>query len=315
MGIKDMDDEFKFPDEVKDEDKGEVKDELEVDIVDDTPPRDKGRKPLEQPVAEPTDEELASYSEGVKKRIKELTHARHDERRKAESLQRERDEALRVAQTLMQRTKAVESQFTVGAQQYATVNKQAAEAAVAAARQKLKEAKEAYDTDAELAANDELLDAKMRLRDAENFRPPTFQPVEEVVQMPQASVADDSIDSKTLDWQARNQWFGKDGNEDATSYALGLHQKLVNAGVDPRSDEYFRTVDKNIRQRFPEFFEADEPPPARSKPSTVVAGNSRTGSGPRKIQLTQSQVAIASKLGLTPQQYAAELIKLEKQNG
>ena len=319
MGIKEMDDEFKFPDEVG---AGEdatpaIKDELEVDIVDDTPARDQGRKPLDKPVAEPTDEELANYSEGVKKRIKELTHARHDERRKAEALQRERDEALRVAQTLMERTKAVETQFSAGAQQYAAVSKQAAEAAVEAARRKLKEAKEAYDTEAELTAQDELLDAKMRLRDAENFRPPAFQPVEEVVQIPQSSVADDSIDEKTLDWQARNQWFGKPGNEDITSFALGLHQKLVNSGVDPRSDDYFKSVDKNLRQRFSDFFkdEVEDTPPARSKQATVVAGAARAGSGPRKVQLTQSQVAIAKKLGLTPQQYAAELVKLEKANG
>lgn len=325
MGMKSMDEEFRFPDEVKDdaENKGadEVKDEggeTEVEIVDDTPERDKNRRPLDKPVTEPTDEELAGYSEGVKKRIKELTHARHDERRRAEALARERNEALRVAQTLMERTKAVETQFATGAQQYAAVSKQAAEAAVAAAREQLKKAKEAYDTDAEMTALEALQDAKIRLRDAESFRAPTFQPVEEVVQIPQSSVADDSIDSKTLDWQAKNQWFGKAGNEDITSYALGLHQKLVNSGVDPRSDAYFKSVDKSLRQRFADFFEDDAdtaPAPTRNKPPAVVAGASRAGAGPRKVQLTQSQVAIAKKLGLTPQQYAAELVKLEKANG
>ena len=321
MVMKSMDEEFKFPDEEVANDAAEGKNEAggetEVEIVDDTPPRDRNRKPLDGPVTEPTDEELASYSEGVKKRIKELTHARHDERRRAEALQRERDEALRVATTLMERTKAVETQFNTGAQQFAVVSKQAAQAAVEAAREQLKKAKEAYDTDAEMAANEALMDAKQKLRDAENFRPPAFQPVEEVVQIPQQSTADESVDNKTLSWQARNQWFGQRGNEDITSFALGYHQKLVNSGVDPRSDEYFEKVDKRLRQVFPDFFEdspADQPP-TRAKPTPVVSGASRAAAGPRKVQLTQSQVAIAQKLGLTPQQYAAELIKLEKSNG
>lgn len=294
--------------------------EVDLEIVDETPERDRGRRPLEKPVAEPTDDELAGYSEGVKRRIKELTHARHDERRRADVLARERDEALRVAQTLMERTKAVETSFNNGAQQFAVVNKQAAEAAVAAARDKLRKAKEAYDTEAEMAANDELLDAKLKLREAENFRAPTFQPVEEVVQLPQSNAEADSIDDKTLNWQARNQWFNQPGYEDVTSFALGFHQKLMKSGVDPRSDEYFEKVDERLRQVFPDLnkdesgAEPQEQPRPRAKQTTVVAGAQRAASGARKVQLTQSQLAIATKLGLTPQQYAAELIKLEKSN-
>ena len=100
-----------------------------------------------------------------------------------------------------------------------------------------------------------------------------------------------------------------------TASALGLHQKLINergpqfAGTD----EYWDAVDKTMRRRFPDYFgdEVVEKPASReSKPPTVVAPASRSRS-PKKIVLKQSQLAIAKKLGLTPEQYARELMKME----
>jgi hypothetical protein len=115
-----------------------------------------------------------------------------------------------------------------------------------------------------------------------------------------------------LRWQAKNQWFGSPGNEELTSFSLGLHQKLVNSGVDPRSDEYFERIDSRMRSTFPEAFGGRD---ARStRPSSVVASATRS-SGPKKVQLTTTQVALAKKFGLTPQQYAVQVAKLENQNG
>jgi hypothetical protein len=106
-----------------------------------------------------------------------------------------------------------------------------------------------------------------------------------------------------------------------TSLALGLHEKLVRSGVDPRSDDYYRQIDKTMRKRFPEAFEDEEGEPTqtkdevekpapRKKPANVVAPVTRS-TAPRQVRLTPTQVAIAKKLGLSNEQYAKELLKLE----
>jgi uncharacterized protein (DUF3084 family) len=111
-----MEDKFKFPDEIEDK-KIEIEiegNEVDIEIVDDTPERDRGRQPLNREVEDPSDDELDSYSDGVKKRIKELTHARHDERRRADSVERERQELERLAQQLIDENKSLKKSVNVG---------------------------------------------------------------------------------------------------------------------------------------------------------------------------------------------------------
>jgi hypothetical protein len=121
-------------------------------------------------------------------------------------------------------------------------------------------------------------------------------------------------DQKSLRWQAKNQWFGSDGFEEVTSYSLGLHQKLVNSGIDPQSDEYYAQIDNSVRSKFPEVFGSSRSEKNQSersqRPASVVAPATRS-SGPKKIQITPSALALAKKFGLTPQQYAAQVAKLE----
>lgn len=302
-----MNEPYKFPDEQEPQaslDSNEANNEFEVEVVSDIPEKDRGRKPLDREVNDPTDDELNTYSEGVKKRIKELTHARHDERRAKEATLREKQELERVTQTLIEENRKLKQQYNEGAKQYAETATSAAEMSIDAARKKLKAAHEAFDTDAIIEAQEELADAKMRMQQAQYIKNNALQNVENVVQPQQQASQPQQIDSKTLQWQARNQWFGQE--PDMTSLALGLHQKLVTSGVDPRSDEYFEQIDARMRTAFPEFFGGSE----RSKrPATVVASGVRS-TGTRKVQLTETQVALARKLGLTPQQYAAELVKL-----
>lgn len=321
-----MADQFKFPDEQDDvstevENETEVKvtadaDEVEIEIVDDTPEHDRGRKPLDKEVADPTEDEIDQYSEGVKKRIKELTHARHDERRAKEALAREKEELEKLAQHFAEENRKLKEYVQNGSKQFADSQTQLAESKVEEARRKLKAATEAFDTDAVVAAQEELLEAKLQLQSAKNFRPPALQTEEKEVQIPQQE-AKPSLDEKTLRWQARNQWFGAPGHEDMTSFALGLHQKLVNSGVDPRSDNYFEQIDARMKSTFREFFGEEDKPTSgggSKKPTTVVAPATRS-TGAKKIQLTPRQMALAQKYGLTPQQYAAEVAKLEKSNG
>ena len=314
--------EFKFPDELDDDKNVDLEvsteNDVEIEIVDDTPERDRGRKPLDREVADPTDEEIDQYSDGVKKRIKELTHARHDERRAKEALLREKQELERLAQHMAEENKKLKQYVNSGTEQYAASQLQIAETEVEKAKRQLKEATEAFDTDAVIAAQDALMDAKMKVQAAKNFRPTPLQVEESEVQTQQTQVSRPELDDKTVRWQAKNQWFGSTGYEEVTSFALGLHQKLVNSGVDPRSDEYFERIDARIKSTFPEVFGGTEDKPksgdSSKRPTSVVAPATRS-TGARKVQLTPTQVALAKKYGLTPQQYAAEVAKLEKSNG
>ena len=313
MAIKD---EFKFPDEAEETTaaKGGEENDIEIEIVDDTPEEDRGRKPLGREVDDPSDDELDSYTDGVKKRIKELTHARHDERRAKEALAREKQELERIAQHILEENKRLKQHVSHGEQTYSETIKAATYAELENAKRKYKEAYEAGDSDALLEAQEALTDAKMRVEAAKNFKPTPLQQDDIDVQIKSSPPPRPEIDDKTLRWQARNQWFGQPGYEELTSFSLGLHQKLVNSGVDPRSDDYFERIDARMKSTFPEVFGKDEKPKSvdgSKKPATVVASATRS-SGARKVEMSPTQVALAKKFGLTPQQYAVELAKLEK---
>jgi DNA repair exonuclease SbcCD ATPase subunit len=316
--------EYKFPDEMDDNTPPEVEiveegssNEPEIEIVDSTPEKDRGRKPLDRVVEDPTEDEMKQYSEGVKKRISELTHARHDERRKAEALAREREEFERAARALMDENQRLKQYVQTGEQEYSKVATTAAEAELTEARRKLKEAHESFDTDAIIAAQEALSDAKVKLDRAKNFRPAPLQKEQEAVQMQPSIPAQPKVDEATLRWQARNQWFGSPDHEDMSLFAIGVHKKLVANAVDPRSKEYYEQIDARMKSTFPEFFGVEDRPRSGDgsrKPSTVVAPATRSTSA-RKIQLTPEQVAVARRLGITPQQYAVELVKMERSNG
>lgn len=311
---------YKFPDEIEDNSVEVTVDnesDIEIEVVDDTPAQDRGRKPLDRDVADPTDDEIESYSDNVKKRIKDLTHARHDERRAKESLMREKEELERLAQHMMAENNRLKQTVNTGTEQYVASVKQIADSEINTARRALKEAQESFDNEAIAAASEALMDAKMRAENVKNYRPTPLQVEESVVQTRQQQDKTPQVDEKTLRWQAKNQWFGADGFEEHTSFALGLHQKLVNSGLDPRSDEYFEKINSRMKSTFPEVFGNEDKPKSGDgsrRPASVVAPATRS-SGARKVQLTQTQIALAKKYGLTPQQYANEVAKLEKSNG
>ena len=309
---------FKFPDEIEAKVEFDDGSEIEIEIEDDTPERDRGRKPLDKEVADPTEEEIESYSDKVKNRIKELTHARHDERRGKEALLREKQELERLAEQLIAENRQLKTNVHKGQEAVIEGAKQKAATELETARRNLKQAQESYDNDAIIAAQEAVMDAKMRMEQIRNYRPAPLQEDENRVQTPQIQPEKAPPDEKTLRWQAKNQWFGADGFEEYTSYALGLHKKLVQNGVDPRSKEYFDQIDGRMKSSFPELFGGSREKPtsgeAQRRPTTVVASATRSTSG-GKVKLTQTQVALAKKFGLTPQQYAVQVAKLESQNG
>jgi hypothetical protein len=322
--------EFRFPDDEEQQEstvaqektKIAVSDDVEIELVDDTPDRDRGRKPLDKEVTDPTDDEIENYSDKVQTRIKELTHARHDERRRKEELLREKQEMERLLEYMSEENKKLKQTVNYGQEIYASTATREAEAQLVAARRSLKDAQESFDTDAIIAAQEALMEAKVRFDQVKNYRPAPLQEDEPVVQRAPSQPETVQPDEKTLRWQAKNQWYGQPGFEEYTSYALGLHHKLVNAGIDPRNDDYFAQIDGRMRKTFPELFGAtdtskSEPASQQeipAKPTTVVAPASRS-TGKKTIQLTQRQYDLAKKYGLTPQQYAAEVAKLEARNG
>jgi hypothetical protein len=312
-----MAEQYKFPDELDDNKSQKVEilqpeDDVEIEIVDDTPIQDRGRRPLDKEVEDPTDDEIENYSDKVKVRIKELTHARHDERRAKETLYREKQDLERLAQHMVEENNRLKQYVNNGSEQYGAMAKTAAEAEMDKARREYKVAQEAFDTDAIIAAQEALFDAKSKLQQAQNFRPPPLQVEESAVQPRQQQTQSVQPDEKTLRWQAKNQWFGSDGFEEVSSFALGLHQKLVSNGVDPRSDEYFEQIDARVKSTFPDMFGGVSEKSRR--PSSVVAPATRS-TGTRKVQLTPSQAALIKKYNLDPKKYVAEVLKLENQNG
>jgi hypothetical protein len=311
--------EYKFPDE-QDAPSAEnasdapdievsVEGDVDIEVADDTPEEDRGRRPLEKEPDDPKDEELATYSASVQKRIKELSHARHDERRAKEALQREQEEMKRISQRLVEENIRLKQYVSTGEQAYAGSMKSAAEAEYEIAKKQFKDAHESFDADALIEAQAKLTQAQLKLEKANNFRPTPLQTEKDSVETQQIEQPQVRPDEKTLRWQQRNQWFGPD--DEMTAVALIAHKQLVQSGVDPRSDEYFAQIDARMRRRFPDFFnvEKEEPTPQPTevrKAANVVAPASRS-SGPKKITLTRTQVAIAKKLGVPLEMYAKQL--------
>ena len=312
--------EFKFPDEQDDLAKGgEVESKIEIEIEDDTPPEDKGREPMpKEIVQELENDELEEYSEVVKTRLKQMKKVWHDERRAKEAAYREQQEAIAIAKKLMEENKKLREQYNTGEQHFMATAQHSATLELDAAKKAYKEAYDSGDADRLVEAQEALTNATYKLNQLKNYRPKALQTEEIEVQqqqIPQQNAAP-RPDDKALAWQERNPWFGQD--EEMTAAALGLHEKLKRSGVVVGSEEYYATLDKTIRKRFSEHFEDSEPSqksePVRAKPSTVVAPATRSTS-PNRVRLKASQVQLAKKFGLTPEQYAMEVMKLEAKNG
>lgn len=285
--------------------------EVEIEVVDDTPPKDRNRKPSDPP-EELSDDELESYSERVKKRMQHFSKGYHDERRAKEAALRERQELEAVARRLAEENNQLKG--TVNKNQEALIEqaKRVAASELEKAQKVFKDAYESGDSDKVLAAQEELTNAKLKIDKVNNFKLAPLQEEETSVQISQIAPKA-SVDTKAESWRQENSWFGTD--DEMTSFALGLHQKLVKNGVDPTSDEYYENINSRMRQVFPENFEEADPEPRQVRKSNVVAPATRSVA-PKKITLTQTQVALAKRLGLPLEVYAKQVAEdMRKQNG
>ena len=323
--------EFKFPDE-EDEKKEQEAEKLEIEIEDDTPEEDRGRKPSKRPIEEVTDEELESYDEKVQSRIKRFTRGYHDERRAKEQALREREAAEQFARQVYEENKKLKEQLSTGSKAYIETSKTAAEAELEAAKARYKKAYEEANPDEIVQAQEQIAKATVKLDRAGSMQPIEMEEEREFkVPTPRAPETP-KVSRRTQAWiDSNSDWFGPDS--EMTMAAMGLDKKLqAKYGADyVGTKEYFDTIDRTMRKRFPEYFddaqsdEDNEPPPKKraepadedetprraSKSATVVAPASRS-TPPNRIRLRESQAAIARRLGVPLELYAKQVAQLNR---
>jgi hypothetical protein len=311
--------EYEFPDPDKDENAkrktgfAEDDDNFEIQIVDDTPPQDRGRKAGDPP-EEVSEEELGQYSEKVKKRIQHFTKGYHDERRAKESALREREEAVRLTEKIVHENKKLREQMSQSQEALLEQAKQSAEMALETSKRAYKEAYESGDADAVSTAQEALITAKMKAERVNNFRLNTLQSDEDTVKSNTITTPDAPVDVKAQSWQRKNSWFGDD--DEMTSFALGLHTKLVKQGIDPKGDEYYEKIDARMRQVFPDQFDEEQESVSKPRQKANVVAPATRSTAPKKIVLTQTQVALAKRLGVPLEIYARQVAEdMRKQNG
>lgn len=301
--------------------------DIEVRVVDDTPPEDRNRPSFSNDTPADdgiTEEELKSYTGSAQKRINKLRAINNDDRRKREQAEKMRDEAVRVAQELVEKNKNYQSMIDRGESALLDSVKQKAKVDYESAKQNYKTAYEEGDTEKILATQEAMNLAHYELKEVEKkeqgrqfaqkarevqakYQPQ--QPVQQPAPQPQ------QLSQKQISWKENNPWFMHDDHKDMTALAYGVHEKLIrDERLDPNSDEYYNRIDATMRQKFPEYFGEDarsgsEAPSAPSRANVVAPANRNNGAKPRTVELTPSQVALAKRLGLTNEQYARQLMK------
>ena len=296
-----------------------AEEDMEIEVVDDRPMEDRVPPRAEaepSPSDDDSDDEAAEYSERVQKRIKKLKYDYHEERRAKESADRERDEAVGFAQRVYQENQNLRNTLAQGEGVLLEQTKGRAEADVARAKKEYKDAFESGDPDAITEAQVNLTNAQAAQIQANQYEPvyqnmpaPQLQPKK--VQRPVHKPT--SLD---IEWAERNPWFNRDSV--MTGFALGVHEDLVKSGTNPLEtpEKYYRQLDAELHKRFPDKFDGGETEDApRNQTGNVVAPAQRSANKSRKVQLTSTQVALAKRLGISPEQYAAQMLKLEQGNG
>jgi hypothetical protein len=306
--------EFEFPDMIEEKNpraggkvvEPESDEKPEIEVVDDTPPEDRNRKPMVEPPKEFNDDELTKYDESVQKRIKHFTKGYHEERRAKEAAQREKDEAIRLAQAVLAENNQLKGSVNQNQTALLEQAKRVVNNEIEDAKRLYKEAYESGDSEKLLEAQEALTNAKIRADKVNNFKPTPLQVRETPVQIEPQPTRPAPVDDKLLAWQENNQWFGN--NKRMTAYALGVHEDLVGEGIPAGSDEYYRRIDADMRARFSDQFGADESvdaKPQRTKSNNVAPATRSTA--PKKIVLTQTQVNIAKRLGVPLELYARKV--------
>lgn len=328
MPLPKFEETYEFPDEKAE--KAAAEDNFEIEIEDDTPVPDRGRKPMKEPVEDPTDEELSTYDEKVQARIKKFTRGYHDERRAKEEALREREAAETFAKQVYEENKKLQQQLSSGSKVFIEQSQSSAQLELNSAKKRYKEAYESGDIDAITDAQAEIAKATLRVDKASGMKPIEVEEREFQTAQPDQP----KMTPRTQKWVDRNSdWWGKD--DEMTMAAMGIDRKLQKEyGADyVGTEEYFKTIDKTMRKRFPEHFESeqsyedDEPPPKKrtsepvdedddpphraTKSASPVAPATRS-TPPNRIRLKASEAATARRLGVPLELYAKQVALLRK---
>ena len=323
-------DEFKFPDEIEIDAEAKGKpledDEISIEIEDDTPPEDRGQKPMPaekvKELEAATDEEEENLPHrDQKERLQQYKKVWHDERRAKEAALREQQEAIELARRVLDENKKLKAQYTAGEKTYIETVQSHTDTQVAMAKREYKEALESGDADRVVEAQAKLSEATYAAQQAKQFKPTALQEDENEVKIQQVEQQRPRVDAKTQSWLDENPWYGT--KKAMSNFAVGVHEELVDEyGKDiVGTDQYYKRIDQTMRKKFPEYFDIEEESstqaeakenqtPQKTKPSTVVAPATRSTSS-KQVRLKQSQMALIKKLGLSPEQYSREVLKLE----
>lgn len=323
MATQRIEEEYKFPHE---KDEVEAEDNFEVEVEDDMPEQDRGRKPMKEKVEDPSDEELSNYDEKVQARIKKFSKGYHDERRAKETALREREAAETFAKQVYEENQRLKGQLKTGSEVFIEQNKSTAHMELEAAKKKYKESYESGDSEGVAEAQMQITKATLRIDRAEQMRP-----IEEPDTPPPQTQNKPNLTPRTQRWVEENSdWFGPD--HEMTMAAMGLDKKLKTQYGDDYAgtEEYFRTIDKTMRKRFPEHFvdvqsheendssyqsqnpdEDDRPTRRATKIASPVAPATRS-TPPNRIRLKASEAAIARRLGVPIEEYAKQVANLQR---
>lgn len=318
---------YKFPDEIEPEDKGKPLDDdtISIEIEDDTPPEDRNKEPMPaekvRALESATDEEEAELApRDQKERLQQYKKVWNDERRAKEAAQREQQEAIELARKVLEENKKLKAQYSAGEKTYIETVQSHTDTQVAMAKREYKEALESGDADRVVEAQTKLSEATYAAQQAKQFKPTALQEDENEVQIQQVEQQRPKVDAKTAAWLDENPWYGT--KKAMSNFAVGIHEELVDEyGKDiVGTDQYYKRIDQTMRKKFPEYFELDgdsstvetkeNQTSQRTKPSTVVAPATRSTSS-KQVRLKASQMALIKKLGLSPEQYSREVLKLE----
>jgi hypothetical protein len=281
--------------------------DVEIEEVDDTPEPDKGRRDIDY---DPTDETHARDDEKLpekfQQRINAVTAAMHTERRAKEARDRQLQEAVDYARKVSGELAAVRKQANLGERAYVSQVKTNTDHELERATADVEHAYEAGDPKALAQAQ-----AKLALVAARKHSVDSYQPVADIDEAdvyqytPSEDPAPTHAQPSTAvqQWVSKNPWFNQD--KARTDLALSIHAELINDGVIAESPRYFRELDSEIQRR-------TERQPTQRKQSAppVASGRTAQRAAPRKVTLTRAQVEVAKRMGVTPEQYARELIKL-----
>ena len=305
-----------------------IPDDLEVTIIDDTPEED--RRPAKADDASPevdddvVDKEIADYSKRAADRISKIKYEYHEERRAKEAAARESKEAVARLQTMMSENQRLQAMVEQGGE---VLNKQAHNNALWAKQNAQAEFKKAYeegDADAMTKAQEMIARATLAEQQSNNMAENVQAEVTKNMPVQQPATQQQELDPDMKAWSSKNPWFMSTvpEHQEMSSYALTIDQRLRNQGINPEEDsqKYYAEVDKNMRNEYPNFFGVQvdqtaevvsEAGTTKRQPSTVVASATRDSGNkkPSQVRLTQTQVKLARQLGISPEQYANQLLK------